>query len=188
MARNRPSRRHLVTLGCPLLFVLGACAPGVGVRPEALEPRYDGRVIDVRTHVFFDCQGGGLPRFDASPSGIVGIARSPRLARLGVIVMAPRPGIAPTRALNAQLAALVPSQPTRHFSIGTVHPADGAGVMAELRRFPGPGIRMLNLHPNTQVLDLASPVVNAAVGMAGELGLPVLIDYSGLFQAPDLGK
>lgn len=188
MIRIRPTRGHAATLGCAVFFVLGACAPVGGVRPDVLEPRYDGPVIDVHTHVFFDGQRGGLPRLDASPSGILALATSPRVARLGVIVMAPRPGIAATRALNDQLAALVARQPERLFGIGTVHPADGADALAELRRFPEIGLRMLKLHPNTQALDLASPDVNAVVGVAGELGLPVLIDFSGLFQAQDLGK
>lgn len=177
---------------CLALIVLSlslACTTtGQRRRPEGATARYDGPVIDVHTHVFFDGQSGGLPGLDGSPAGVLAAAEAPRVARAGVIVMAPRPGIAATRALNDRLAAFVQTAPTRLFGIGTVHPADGPDALAELRRFPALGLRMLKLHPNTQGLDLASPEVNAVVAGAGELGLPVLLDFSGLFQAQDLGK
>ncbi|MBT9556352.1 MAG: amidohydrolase family protein [Myxococcales bacterium] len=173
-----------------IVFVatLACTTTGERRRPDDDAHRYDGPVIDVHTHVFFDGQSGGLPGLDGSPAGVLAAAEAPRVARVGVIVMAPRPGIAATRALNDRLAAFVQTTPTRLFGIGTVHPADGADAIAELSRFPALGIRMLKLHPNTQGFDLASPEVNAVVAAAGQVGLPVLLDFSGLFQAQDLGK
>lgn len=152
--------------------------------PEAAH--YEGPVIDVHAHVFFDGDGGA--RRDASPAGLVRQTKGTPGARVGVIVMALRPGIEETRRLNDRLTALVAEHPGHLFAIGTVHPADGADALRELERIAGLGFRMLKLHPNTQSLDLDGEEVSAVVGKAATLGLPILFDWSGVFAAADLGQ
>ncbi|KIG18380.1 hypothetical protein DB30_00665 [Enhygromyxa salina] len=164
---------------------VGNSGPASARTPE--QARYEGPVIDLHTHVLFDEQSGELAHGGGNPEQLLALLEDPRLERVGVIVIAPTPGIQRTRELNDQLAALVAAHPDRLLAIGTVHPADGDDALAELTRIEQLGFAMLKLHPNTQQLDLASPEVNAVVHKAGELGLPILFDFSGLFNASDLG-
>lgn len=170
-----------------LAVLLAGCASAVRVaHHEPPEPaHYEGPVIDVHAHVFFEGDGGA--RRDASPAGLLRQAQEVPRARVAAIVMALRPGIEETRRLNDQVAALVAAHPNSLFAVGTVHPADGAAALQEVERIAGLGFRMLKLHPNTQSLAMDSEEVAAVVAKAAEVGLPVLFDWSGMFAAADLG-
>jgi hypothetical protein len=136
-------------------------------------------------HVAFDEQkakGFGL-RYVPTPDNLLGHIDHPRIEAAGAIVMANKPGIERTREINDALHAFVNEHPKRLFAIGTVHPADGQEALDEVARIAELGFTMLKLHPNTQDLDVSSDEVAAVVEKAGEVGLPVLFDFSGALNA-----
>lgn len=83
------------------------------------------------------------------------------------------------RASNDALLALAAKHPEM-LPIATVHPYDGEAALAELRRIAGHGIRVIKIHPHTQLFDAADPRVLALVRRAGELGIIVMIDNANI--------
>lgn len=148
---------------------------------------YTGPVIDVHARISFpgDSTRALRGKLD-TPEALREQMRLERLVALGAVVVAPRPGIETARALNDRLRQVVAGDP-RLFAVGSVHPGDGAEALRELERINSLGFKMVHLHPNIQRLDLASPEVGAVVARAGELGLPVLLDFSGAVLAADIG-
>jgi len=144
--------------------------------------------MDIHIHVFFDGITGAIEDYDDDPEELLRVVDIDRLVGVGVIVVAPTPGIERARQLNDRLAEFVQRDPARLFAIGTVHPDDGDDALKELERIRALGFRMLKLHPITQRLDMGSDSVAAVVRKAGELGLPVLIDFSGILGASNLGE
>jgi predicted TIM-barrel fold metal-dependent hydrolase len=183
--RHSISAKTLGGLGLMLIAGMGCgtASRSVGTsRSNSIQAgHYTGPIIDVHAHVFFEEEAAR-----ATPEALLEQTRSVRLAAVGVVVMAARPGIEETRRLNDQLRELV-QRDRRLFGIGSVHPGDGAAALQELERIKGMGFRLLKLHPNTQELNMAGDEVAAVVQKAGELDLPILFDFSGAFKAADIG-
>ncbi|UVO49474.1 amidohydrolase family protein [Sphingomonas sp. SUN019] len=83
------------------------------------------------------------------------------------------------RASNDALLALA-ARHSEMLPIATVHPYDGAAALAELQRVAGLGIRVIKIHPHTQLFDAADPRVLALVRRAGELSVIVMMDNANI--------
>jgi len=156
-----------------------------GLRPIR---RYaPGPVIDLHTHPMLEGEppiAGRSHTFDEYRAKMRGID----LAATAVLVMAPAHDLSRTRSLNDRLIALARRSPDRIWPFCSVHPADGAAALRELRRVGSAGARGIKLHPNTQEFDVADPRVAKVVGAATALGLPVLFDAYSPFDADQPGK
>jgi uncharacterized protein len=181
--------RHLLV---PALFVTAAlsCASSPPRESQAQTPArrverpYTGPVIDLHARLDFDTT---TPREGGRPSADVLLeqSRPDRLSTVAVAVLARERGMAATRALNDRLKAFV-EQDRRLLAVGSVHPSDGAEAVAEIDRLSRAGFRMIKLDPNAQQLDFKAPWLAQILDKAGEVGLPVLIDFSGTGRAAEI--
>ena len=81
---------------------------------------------------------------------------------------------------NRFFADCVRAHPDRLAAFATLHPGAGeTAVLAEIRRAHGEGLRGLGeLSPHSQGYSVDDPVFGAALGLAGELRLPVNLHTS----------
>lgn len=173
-----------------VIIALAACsAADRGAPPGDRAGDYAGPIIDLHAHVFFDPDVAASvnPELVATPEGFERHVAHPRLAAAAAMVIAPR-GERETREQNDRLLEFVRGSSAPLLPAGSVHPADGEAALRELARLAGEGVAMIKLHPNTQAFSVADPAVRAVVCEAGELGLPVVLDFSGALRTADVGE
>lgn len=177
-------------LGIALLAVSSiASANPVGSTDDADgAASYTGPVIDLHAHVFFDEEVARSVDPDrlATPDGFSADLSDPRLAKVAAVVIAPR-GVEETRAGNNQLREFVDRSDGFLLAVGSVHPDDGEQALNELERIAELGFSMLKLHPITQEFSLEADSVREVVCKSGDLGLPVLFDFSGALRSSEIG-
>lgn len=91
---------------------------------------------------------------------------------------------------NRFYASVVRAHPGRLSAFGTLHPAAGHGAtLDEIRRIRGEGLIGLGeLSPHSQGYPVDDPVFAAALGLAGELGLPVNLHVTDPNSRPFPGR
>lgn len=177
------SRLATYWLVCAAL-ALTACASSRAL-PEA-------GVIDMHVHVVFDdaaARGMSAAR-PPTADRVAALLDDPRIAHIGAIVIAPKGDVAATRRQNDELLELARQHP-RIVPVASVHPADGADALGEIRRVAAAGARMLKLHQNTQGFALSDPEVGDVLSEAGRVGIPVLFEGTNALDAqtfPELLK
>lgn len=176
-----------------LFVALFACGSFVHAQPAPSavsgngEP-YSGPVIDLHAHVFFDERVAASvnPDMLATPDRFLEDVADPRLVKAAALVIAPG-GEQETRELNDQLREFVSRSDGALLAVGSVHPDDGEQALKELQRLAETGFAMVKLHPNTQSFAVGSAAVREVVCKAGDLGLPVMFDFSGALQSSEVG-
>lgn len=151
-----------------------------------MRAHYEGPVIDM--HVHLEPEHEIVPLRVADAATVRREFDGLRLARAGLITIAPKGDLAATRAQNDRVLSMVRESPSRFFAIVSVHPDDGALALEELDRVAALGASGLKLHPNSQHFDVSSAAVAAVVERAAERGLPILFDGYSPFDADETGK
>jgi predicted TIM-barrel fold metal-dependent hydrolase len=111
-----------------------------------------------------------------------------RVARAAALTIAPAGDLPATRAKNDGVLKLARDSGGFFYPVCSVHPADGREALEEVDRVVRAGAAWLKLHPNMQHLDVAGPAVEAVVGKAAALGVPVLFDAYSPWDANQPGK
>lgn len=83
------------------------------------------------------------------------------------------------RASNDGIIELARSHPAM-MPVATVHPYDGRAALDEMTRVAALGVRVLKIHPHTQLFEVTDPRTQAVVERAGELDLIVLFDNASI--------
>ena len=148
---------------------------------------YEGPVIDAHTHPMLgtDDQIVATPH---PPEAYRSLVSFTRVARAAALTIAPAGDLPATRAKNDGVLKLARDSGGFFYPVCSVHPADGREALEEVDRVVRAGAAWLKLHPNMQHLDVAGPAVEAVVGKAAALGVPVLFDAYSPWDANQPGK
>ena len=148
---------------------------------------YEGPVIDAHTHPMLgtDDQIVATPH---PPEAYRSLVSFTRVARAAALTIAPAGDLPATRAKNDAVLKLARDSGGFFYPVCSVHPADGREALEEVDRVVRAGAAWLKLHPNMQHLDVAGPAVEAVVGKAAALGVPVLFDAYSPWDANQPGK
>ncbi|MGE0174772.1 MAG: amidohydrolase family protein [Oligoflexales bacterium] len=143
------------------------------------QQKYSGKIIDTHGHVWFDDAEAKaiFPIRPGTADANLESLKKTGISRAGIIVMATVKGdMVRTRKLNDQVVEFSKKHPDLVYPIGSVHPDDGDDALKELERLANLKIRVIKLHPNVQLFDVASENVSKLAKKAGELGLILLFD------------
>jgi uncharacterized protein len=148
---------------------------------------YEGAIIDAHTHPMLD-EAESIVAGPHPPEDYRSLVNGSRVTRAAAITIASPNNMARTRARNDALLQLAEDSEGFFYPVCSVHPADGRAALDEVDRVAAGGAAWLKLHPNTQQLDVADPVVAGVVKKATEHGLPILFDAYSPWDANQPGK
>jgi uncharacterized protein len=150
----------------------------IGSTQASAQKTYSGKIIDIHGHTWFsDAEAKAIwPFRPATPETNIANVKKLGIAKAGIIVMAPKGDMKKTREQNDQVVKFASEYPDKIIPIGSVHPDDGEDALKELERLARMKVKIIKLHPNVQLFDVASPNVAKLAQKAGDLGFILLFD------------
>jgi uncharacterized protein len=149
---------------------------------------YRGPIIDAHAHVRLSDLDGLRPSQPTGTADLRVLDDAAGVTRSALIVMSASGDMVATRRKNDGVIAAAQADSTRFYPVASVHPLDGDSALVELARLAKLGVRQIKLHPTSQELDVADPIVARITERCGALGLAVLFDAYNPLDPGQVGK